>query len=194
MIFTTAIAGQIASGQVGIVYRRWASPRVRAGSLLHTTAGMVRIEAVDQIDAALLTDADAAAAGEQTLDHLLGTFRGDPADPVFKITVCYHGPDPRGKLSADTDLDAEDLAEIDSALARLDRRATRPWTERTLWAIAANPGQRSRRLADDLDSDQAELKLNIRKLKNLGLTLSLDTGYQISPRGRRYLEHASSPD
>lgn len=54
--------------------------------------------------------------------------------------------------------------------------------------IAAKPGARSRSLAGDLGSDQAALKLNIRKLKNLGLTRSLDSGYQISPRGRRYLE------
>lgn len=33
-------------------------------------------------------------------------------------------------------------------------------------------------------TDQAKLKLNIRKLKNLGLTISLGTGYQISPRGK----------
>jgi hypothetical protein len=31
------------------------------------------------------------------------------------------------------------------------------------------------------------LKLDVRKLKNLGLTISLPTGYELSPRGRAFL-------
>jgi hypothetical protein len=30
-------------------------------------------------------------------------------------------------------------------------------------------------------------KLDVRKLKNLGLTISLRVGYELSPRGREYL-------
>jgi hypothetical protein len=30
-------------------------------------------------------------------------------------------------------------------------------------------------------------KLDVRKLKNLGLTLSLEVGYRLSPRGEAYL-------
>jgi hypothetical protein len=30
-------------------------------------------------------------------------------------------------------------------------------------------------------------KIDVRKLKNLGLTESLDIGYRLSPRGRAYL-------
>ena len=34
-------------------------------------------------------------------------------------------------------------------------------------------------------------KLNVRKLKNLGLTESKSTGYTISPRGKAFLENLS---
>jgi len=36
--------------------------------------------------------------------------------------------------------------------------------------------------------EKEAFKLNVRKLKNLGLTESLGTGYRISPRGRSVLE------
>ena len=36
------------------------------------------------------------------------------------------------------------------------------------------------------------LKLDVRKLKNLGLTISLRVGYELSPRGAAYLRAAAS--
>lgn len=41
-----------------------------------------------------------------------------------------------------------------------------------------------------LGVDKEWFKLNVRKLKNLGLTESLETGYRISPRGRALLKRA----
>jgi hypothetical protein len=35
--------------------------------------------------------------------------------------------------------------------------------------------------------ERAPFKLDVRKLKNLGLTESLEIGYRLSPRGRAYL-------
>jgi biotin operon repressor len=42
-------------------------------------------------------------------------------------------------------------------------------------------------LAEELDLDRESFKLDVRKLKNLGLTISLRVGYQLSPRGAAYL-------
>ena len=33
------------------------------------------------------------------------------------------------------------------------------------------------------------VRLHVRRLKELGLTLSLDVGYRLSPRGKSYLNH-----
>jgi hypothetical protein len=36
--------------------------------------------------------------------------------------------------------------------------------------------------------DKLTFKANVRKLKSLGLTVSLEVGYRLSPRGRALLE------
>ena len=43
-------------------------------------------------------------------------------------------------------------------------------------------------LADVLGRERFALKTDIRKLKGLGLTLSLEVGYEISPRGQAFLD------
>lgn len=53
--------------------------------------------------------------------------------------------------------------------------------------VAEQPGRRAGDLAEALGRDKESLELDIRKLKNLGLTHSLETGYRISPRGAAYL-------
>jgi hypothetical protein len=40
-----------------------------------------------------------------------------------------------------------------------------------------------------MGQERAVFKLNIRKLKESGLTESLEVGYRLSPRGKRVLEH-----
>lgn len=64
-----------------------------------------------------------------------------------------------------------------------------PWTGATLRMIAARPGVRAPDLAESFDRETAPFKIDVRKLKNLGLTHSLAVGYRLSPRGRAYLRH-----
>ncbi|RVX45669.1 hypothetical protein EDD27_8482 [Nonomuraea polychroma] len=73
--------------------------------------------------------------------------------------------------------------------AALTARLTRmgPWAVRTLRLIAERPGVRAADLAPAVGQDLARFKLNVRKLKALGLTISLETGYRLSPRGQAYL-------
>jgi biotin operon repressor len=42
-------------------------------------------------------------------------------------------------------------------------------------------------LAQTLGWDRPEFKVHVRRLKALGLTISLDVGYRLSPRGQAYL-------
>ena len=101
------------------------------------------------------------------------------------------GPDPRDQLAADDDLTASEIAELDRRLARLDR-ASGPWTAATLVAIQANPGRRAGDLAAAAGRETRSFKLDVRKLKALGLTQSLQVGYRLSPRGEAYLRHRSA--
>ena len=98
------------------------------------------------------------------------------------------GPDPRIALRADAALSVADRAEISARLARLDRASSHgPWTAVTLRAIESAPGTRAADLAAGLGREQLPFKADVRKLKALGLTESLEVGYRLSPRGRAYL-------
>ena len=57
-----------------------------------------------------------------------------------------------------------------------------------------HPRTRAADLASGIGRDKDWLKPNVRKLKNLGLTISLDVGYELSPRGRTLLEHLEASD
>ena len=55
------------------------------------------------------------------------------------------------------------------------------------WRSPPPPGRRAADIATDVGLPRDELKIRIRRLKALGLTISLETGYEISPRGAAYL-------
>ncbi|PXY35528.1 hypothetical protein [Prauserella flavalba] len=186
MILTHAVTRGVADGTVTAVYRRWARPRVRPGNTLTTAWGVVRIESVTPVDPSAITDADAAAAGEPSARAVLASLRGPAGAPVFRIGLGWGGEDPRHALSAETDLTREQLDDIAARLVRLDRDS--PWTHEVLRAVVAHPGLRAADLAALLGREKNKLKLDIRKLKNLGLTHSLEVGYRISPRGAAYLD------
>ena len=70
----------------------------------------------------------------------------------------------------------------------MDGKSTNgPWTTETLQLIADNPGTRAADLAPELHQERLPFKANVRKLKELGLTISLERGYRLSPRGTAYL-------
>jgi hypothetical protein len=179
---------------VTVVFRRWKQSRVRSGDTLRTSAGVVKVDSVDRITTADITDADALAAGAESAHAVCATLRGDVGDPVFRIRLHWAGPDPRTALSEADDLSRDDVDRITERLNRLDRHSRHgAWTRRALTAIAIRPGTRAADLAILLNRDREALKRDIRKLKDLGLTRSLDVGYQMSPRGVAYLAATAEP-
>jgi Mn-dependent DtxR family transcriptional regulator len=84
----------------------------------------------------------------------------------------------------------DDVAELKRRLERLDAAGRRgPWTESVLRLIGANEAVRAQDLADRMGRDKPSFKRDVRKLKELGLTESLERGYRLSPRGRALLNH-----
>ena len=63
-----------------------------------------------------------------------------------------------------------------------------PWTIATLQLIGRRPRVRAPDLAAELGRERDPFKIDVRKLKNLGLTISHDVGYELSPRGIAYLK------
>ena len=70
-------------------------------------------------------------------------------------------------------------------LAATDRRSASPWTGRVLALIATHPGRRAGDLAPTMGWELPKFKANVRKLKALGLTASLEVGYRLTELGER---------
>ena len=192
MLLRTAVLERIVRGEVSLVFRRWRRPTVRAGGSLRTALGVLRILDVVPVTEADISEADAARAGFASRPALLNEL-GSREGQVYRIVVEYGGADPRVALRRQDDLSDAEIEQIVGKLQRLDGRSPAgPWTERVLAAIEAEPGTVARTLAERLGYERDWLKTQVRKLKNLGLTVSLQTGYELSPRGRVVLKRSAS--
>lgn len=189
LLLPIAVVQGIVEGSVTRVYRRWDAPRAKAGGTQLTPGGVVAIDAVSEVPALeMLTEDDARACGERNLAALLKWLGKRPDDRIFRVDLHYAGPDPRWQLREQLP-DESELAGIERALSRLDAaKVSGPWTTPILEWIRDNPAVVSTVLAGLLGRELQPMKVDIRKLKALGLTISLDVGYRISPRGQAYLD------
>jgi hypothetical protein len=204
VLISKPVAEGIRAGTVTQAFRRWDAPRVTVGGTQLTSAGLVRFDAVSRVrDPDRLTERDARRAGLKDLaalrrqvspdGHRPSARGGRGGDTVYRIRLSWAGEDPRVVLR-DTLPDDDGLADLTRRLARLDARPSGPWTREILEWIRDNPRVVSRTLAQQRDSPLLPMKVDIRKLKALGLTISHDVGYELSPRGQAYLDHAAGSD
>lgn len=191
MRFEARLREGIEHGTIVLAFRRWKRCQVVAGHRYRTGTGMVEVDAVDVVTQADIDKAQASEAGYGTIDGLLADLRGDPDLPLYRIRLHQvDEPDPRAELAAKPTLSQDDLARLTARLARMDRAGARgPWTGAVLTQIADHPGTVSTVLAEALGWDRQDFKLHVRRLKELGLTISLTVGYELSPRGAAYLDH-----
>jgi len=163
---------------------------VKTGGRLTTVVGVLAIDAVDVIAESDITDADAARAGFASRDVLLGRLSGREGD-LYRIRLHWSGEDPRKQLRQRADLSHEETSEIRARLDRYDGASRKgAWTAATLCLIRDYPATLAATLAERGGWEKAWFKTNVRKLKALGLTESLEVGYRLSARGRAFLEHS----
>lgn len=189
MRFTMEAWDGLADGSITVTFRRWKRPQVIAGRQYRSPAGMLEVDAIEEIGESDVTDADARSAGAADAADVLDRL-GPPSDDTTLYRVRFHnaGADPRDTLRETI----PDEAEIAEMLARFDRydkaSSWGPWTRDTLRAIAENPEVRAPDLAASFGRETKPFKLDVRKLKGMGLTESLRVGYRISPRGQAVLD------
>ena len=190
MRFTKPFWDGIADGSITVAYRGWKTPTVVAGRPYRTGGGRIEVLSVEPIEPAAVTDADAARAGYTSAAEALAQVRTADDRRLFRVEFRrLDEPDPREALAADDDLSDDDVTELKARLDRLDNASSfGSWTADTLRLIAANPARRAPDLAEMVGRETKPFKLDVRKLKNLGLTRSLRVGYELSPRGRAYLD------
>lgn len=186
MLFRTKDLEAIFAGRCTLAFRRWKKPSVKPGGTVRTALGMVGIDAIEPIAPESVTEDEARAAGYKDRAGVLAMFAAQDGT-CYRIRLHPAGPDPRDALR-DAKPDAAELKALAAKLQKLDNAAAAPWTRQALELVAAHPGVVSTRLAEAAGLDRAEFKLNVRKLKSLGLTISLEVGYRLSPRGAALLE------
>jgi hypothetical protein len=193
MLFQRHILDGIAAGTITRAFRVWRKPTVRDGGTLKTAIGVLRIAGVDPITPRDISDREARLAGYACADDVRRALASDKDGTLYRIAFQLEGPDPRVGLRQNDKLSAADLADVTAKLARLDRRGTGPWTVATLKLIADNPAVLAATLAKQAGCARDAFKRDVWKLKELGLTESLEVGYRIAPRGRTVLKHLSRP-
>lgn len=184
VLFPQRFHAGLADGSVTLAFRRWRRPAAKAGGRQRTPVGELAIDAVDPVAVDDITDADARRAGYANLDELLTELARHPEGTLYRIELHLAGADPRIALRQQADLSDEDWHTLAARLARLDRASRHgPWTARVLRLIAERPAVRAGDLAASLGREKAPFKIDVRKLKEMGLTESLEVGYRLSPRG-----------
>ncbi|MEX2447053.1 MAG: hypothetical protein WD734_06905 [Dehalococcoidia bacterium] len=189
MLFSHRYHEPIRRGEVTQTFRRWRRPQAREGGRYRlASGGTVEVTAVEHTEPGAITDGDAASAGFDSaarLLHSLGRFEGD----LYRIAFRYVGelPDERALLAARDDLTDEERATVDGRLATMDGGERGAWTRDVLRLIESNEGVRAAELAQRLGRETVRFKADVRRLKALGLTDSLEVGYRLSARGRAFL-------
>jgi hypothetical protein len=189
MLIEKRLHAGIRDGSITVMFRRWKRRQVTAGNVYRTAAGRIVVDEVVETAPSRIRSADVRAAGYSSVAAAVADLRGAPGDPVFLLRLhLAEDDDPRAVLADAAELSTSDVEEVTRRLERLDRASNHgPWTSETLAIIQRRPATRAGDLAEELGREMLPFKVDVRKLKNLGLTLSLEVGYRLSPRGEAYL-------
>jgi hypothetical protein len=190
MLFTHDAHPGLADGTITITFRTWMRPQAKIGGRYRTGGLLLEVDNVTQIDPRTITDADARRAGHASASALrLHLDQLDHRGRVWRVEFRCIGADDRIARRNDATPDSEKIANLETRLMRMDKAgAAGAWTHQTLELISANPGVVSSRLAQKMKMDRPAFKINVRKLKELGLTESLEVGYRLSPLGAALLD------
>jgi hypothetical protein len=157
-----------------------------------TGIGVIGFEEVQAVAREDMTEEEARRAGFGSAAELLGFLDRKPVGEIYRVRLLVVGPDPRIALRAALPNETE-LKQLERRLARLDRASKDgPWTRQVLELIDEHPERRAGDLATMLGRERLPFKVDVRKLKQLGLTESLPIGYRLSPRGRAVLDRLRS--
>lgn len=196
MLFERRLRDGIHDGSITVAFRAWKRPQVKVGGIYETGLDRIEMLAVDMVELSDIDHADACAAGFADIEQAASSIQQRDGTTIYRLrfrrTAAPAATAARDELAHDVTLDDHAVETIRKRLDRMDRDAGCPWTARTLAVVRDHPATRSAELAPLVDMDQTVFKKQMRKLKNLGLTLSLQTGYELSPRGQAWLDRPAS--
>ncbi len=192
MLFQARFHAGIRDGSITQTFRAWKSARVIVGNRYRFGPDeTVEVLACEKTTLTKVTLPQAKRAGFADKAELLAWLeRGASNTTIFKVRFRYvRVQDPRKARRMDTSAAAID--EVVTRLERMDRLSRRgPWTRCVLELIRDHPQTAASKLSPKLKRETRAFKADIRKLKELGLTISHEVGYSLSPRGKALLRRS----
>lgn len=192
LLFQKRFHAGIVDGAVRLTFRLWEKPHVKVGGRYRVhPIGVVEVNAVDSVTVRDITDPEAKAGGFQSRDELLAYMAPvaktplKPTTPVFRVGFVHGGDGDRVAIALETDLTEEALADLVKRVGRLEREGK--WVRKVMELIDKHPRVAASQLAKKLKRETEPFKIDVRKLKKLGLTQSFEVGYEVSPRGQTFL-------
>jgi hypothetical protein len=187
MQFTQDSHPAIADGTITLTFRLWKRPLAKVGGRYTVGAVVIEVDAIEMMPFHAITNADVRQAGAQNLTALRD--RAAHAGPIDDDTLLYriefHVVGAKQQLGA-APVDDDRVAAVIEKLDRMDARSSfGPWTRRVLQLIDGRPGTVSTELAEIVGRPRPDFKADVRKLKALGLTESLEIGYRLTSLGKR---------
>ena len=205
LLFQKRFHAGLRDGSVTLTFRRWRKPHVKPGGRYRVhPIGVVEVSEARQVRLSEIPERDARAAGFEGVAEMRAWLdappkvRGAPLparaplapdETVWRVALRHAGEDDRVPIALERKLSDADVEDTARRLRRLDARG--PWTRETLALIARRPRVAASRLASELGRETLPFKVDVRKLKRLGLTMSFEVGYALSPRGKAFLRRTA---
>jgi hypothetical protein len=197
LLFQKRFHEGLKDGSITLTFRSWDKPLVKPGGRYRChPIGVVEVDSIERVRVKDIAERDAKRAGFASRSELRDYLATGPKGPVepetelWRVELHHGGDGDRVEIALDDQLTPEDVDGIRRKLERMD--AGGPWTDETFAIIAKQPRVAASKLAAQLGRETAPFKVDVRKLKKLGLTQSFEVGYEISPRGAAYLRAVRS--
>ncbi len=190
MLFKQKHLEGIKAGKVTLAFRRWKRTDLKKGSLIKTAVGTIEITDIATIKETHINDIDAKKAGFINLDSLLKSLHSEEEARIFKMHIRNYIELARPKATEKSSLSKGDINKLKAKLTQFDKYSrSGAWTNNILKTLHENPKATSTELSLKTGKTREWLQLNIRKLKNLGLTVNHDPGYELTKIGKMLMEH-----
>jgi hypothetical protein len=192
--FTTDAHDAIANGDITVTYRFWKRPQVKVGGRYAVGRVEIEVDSMELVPFGSIAARDVKRAGSPNRAALraLVAHAGPVADDTLVFQIEFHVTGPRRARSVA--VTQATVANAHTRLDRLDRAARRgPWTREVLALIGTHPAVVSTELAAMLGRPRPDFKQDVRKLKAIGLTESLEVGYRLTPLGEAVVDSHHEP-
>ena len=180
MQFTSEGSAGVLAGRITVSFRNWKRPHAAVGGVYRLRpSGAVTVTNVRPVRLCDIEADDLRRSGFDSVAEVAEFLKLPESANVtrveFKLTDEPPGK-PLPELSAD---------EVITRLQATDRRSAAPWTADVMALIRDHPATRAGDLAPRMGWETPAFKANVRKLKRLGLTQSLETGYRLTALGEQ---------